>query len=62
MRRLVTFVVIAIATATASLHWVHNGDLAEAVVPVIAEWDAELLARNAGLEAAPAAPEPDAEE
>ncbi|NCG19884.1 MAG: hypothetical protein GWP91_12820 [Rhodobacterales bacterium] len=62
MRRLVTFVVITIGTAIASLHWLHNGDLMEAVVPVIAEWDADLLARNAGLEDPPAEPKDTDEE
>jgi len=55
MRRLITFAAVAAATATASLWWLHDGDLAEAVQPVVAEWDADLLARNAGVHgAAPA--------
>lgn len=49
MRRAATFVVVALSTAVGSLWWLHEGDLAEAVQPVVAEWDAELLARNAGL-------------
>lgn len=50
MRRLVMFAVIAVATAVSSLWWLHDGDLAEAVEPVLAQWDADLLARDAGVE------------
>lgn len=50
MRRFLTFIGVAIATAAFSLNWLHNGDWEKAVEPVIAEWDAELLARNAGLD------------
>ena len=50
MRRLLTFIGVALATAAFTLNWLHNGDWEKAVEPVIAEWDAELLARNAGLE------------
>ena len=57
MRRLPTFLAVAAATATACLWWLHDGDLAEAVQPVLAEWDAELLARDAGI--AEPSPEPD---
>jgi len=49
MRRFLTFIATAAITATAALHWLHDGDLIAAVQPVMAEWDAELLARNAGL-------------
>lgn len=51
MRRLITFCAVAAATAAAALHWLNDGDLSAAVQPVLAEWDAELLARNAGLQA-----------
>lgn len=34
LRRLVTVVVVAAATAGASLWWLYDGDLAEAVRPV----------------------------
>lgn len=50
MRRLLTFIGVALATAAFTINWLHNGDWEKAVEPVIAEWDAELLARNAGLE------------
>jgi hypothetical protein len=56
MRRFLTFIATAALTATAALHWLHDGDMVAAVQPVMAEWDAELLARNAGL--VPAAPNP----
>lgn len=49
MRRAATFFVVAIGTAVGSLWWLHEGDLAEAVEPVVAEWDADLLARDAGI-------------
>ena len=60
MRRLFTFLAMTVITAVAALHWLHDGDLAAAVEPVLAEWDAELLARNAGLAEAPAAGDPPA--
>ena len=49
MRRLITFLTVATATAILMLSWLHDGDLYSAVEPVVAEWDAELLARNAGI-------------
>lgn len=49
MRRAATFFIVAIATAVGSLWWLHEGDLAEAVDPVVAEWDADVLARDAGI-------------
>lgn len=49
MRRLFTFVVVALATAGGTLWWLNDGDLAQTVEPVIAHWDAELLAQDAGL-------------
>lgn len=49
MRRLATFAIIAVGTAVTTLWWLHDGDLAAAVEPVMAEWDADLLARNAGI-------------
>jgi hypothetical protein len=60
MRRFLTFVITAISTALGTLYWLHDGDLAQAVEPVLAEWNAELLAQDAGLadEPSPAAPEP----
>ncbi len=51
MRRLITFFAVAVATAVLLLRWLHDGDLVSAVRPVVAEWDADLLARNAGLPA-----------
>lgn len=56
MRRLVTFVLVAAATAAASLWWLHDGDIVEGVQPVLVEWDADTLARNAGIEADAEAP------
>ncbi|MCB9669071.1 MAG: hypothetical protein H6736_21025 [Alphaproteobacteria bacterium] len=53
MRRLVTFLVVTFVTATAALWWLHDGDIAEGVKPVMVEWDAESLARNAGIGEAP---------
>ena len=49
MRRFLTFALTAAATAVGTLYWLHDGALTEAVEPVIAEWNAELLARDAGL-------------
>jgi len=60
MRRFLTFLAVAGVTAGAALHWLHDGDLAAAVQPVMAEWDADLLARNAGLGSPASEPEPDA--
>lgn len=56
MRRLLTFLAVAAATAIGSLWWLHDGDLVEAVQPVMVEWDADGLARNAGLAEEPVAP------
>ena len=53
MRRFITFVVLAGITAVSMLSWLHDGDLYSAVEPVVAEWDADLLARNAGLDREP---------
>ena len=49
MRRFLTFLLATAVTAVGSLYWLHDGDLAQAVVPVLAEWNAELLAQDAGL-------------
>ncbi len=49
IRRLLMFFAVAAATATAVLYWLHDGDLAAAVEPVVAEWDADLLVQQAGL-------------
>lgn len=49
MRRLITFLLVATVSAAGSLWWLHDGDLVEAVQPVMVEWDAEGLARNAGI-------------
>ena len=58
MRRLLTFIAVAALTAVASLWWLHDGDLAEAVQPVMVEWDAAGLARNAGIDDPPDGSEP----
>ncbi|MCB9673885.1 MAG: hypothetical protein H6737_02150 [Alphaproteobacteria bacterium] len=52
MRRLITFLLVATCTAAGTLWWLHDGDLVEAVQPVMVEWDAEGLARNAGIDEA----------
>ena len=49
MRRFLTLLTVAASTAVGTLWWLHDGDLSEAVEPVLAEWDADLLARDAGL-------------
>lgn len=62
MRRLLTLLAVAAATATAVLYWLHDGDLAAAVEPVVAEWDADLLVQEAGLghlDAPPASADPE---
>lgn len=56
MRRLVTFLIVTAATTAGALWWLHDGDLAEGVAPVMVEWDAEALARNAGIEPSDAQP------
>lgn len=35
IRRLLTLIVVAACTATATLWWLHDGDLREAVEPVL---------------------------
>lgn len=52
MRRLMTVVLVAALTSAGSLWWLHDGDLEAArdtVAPVVAEWNAELLANDAGV-------------
>lgn len=54
MRRILTVVLVAALTSAGSLWWLHDGDLAAArdtVAPVVAEWNAELLANDAGVPA-----------
>lgn len=51
MRRLITFLTLAAITSVGLLNWLVDGDILATVEPVVAEWDAELLARRAGLEA-----------
>jgi len=41
--------VVAAATAVGVLWWLNDGDLRGAIEPVLAEWDADTLARDAGL-------------
>lgn len=55
MRRLITFLTVAAVTAFFLTHWLNDGDVIGAVTPVVAEWDAELLARDAGVGGAPEA-------
>ena len=37
-------------TAGAALYWLADGDLHAAVNPVLQQWDADTLARDAGFE------------
>lgn len=60
MRRAATFLVVTVGTAIAALWWLHEGDLGRAVKPVSAQWDAELLLRDAGIAPDPAAEAPPA--
>lgn len=57
IRRLVTFVVAAVLTCAASLWWLHDGDLAGAVAPVLPQWDASSLAQKAGVARDPVPPD-----
>lgn len=64
VRRLATVLIVATATAVGLLYWLHDGDLRDAVAPVmptaLPDWDADRLARAAGLDrqAEPAASPP----
>lgn len=58
MRRLATILLITVATAAGSLYWLHDGDLAAAVEPLKAEWNADVLAADAGVTEAPPPKEP----
>ena len=49
MRRLFLFVVVSVSTAVGSTWWLYQGDLAEAVEPVVPEWNADALAIQAGI-------------
>ncbi len=49
MRRLLLFVVVSVSTAVGSTWWLYQGDLAEAVAPVVPEWNADALAIQAGI-------------
>lgn len=64
LKRLLAILVIAAATCTGVLWWLHDGDLQAAVEPALTEWDAPTLARDAGVveDPVPAPPAgPDAE-
>ena len=56
MRRLFTFVVVAVSTASGLLWWLHEGDM-DAILEdgkvTLARWDADGLARDAGVTASP---------
>ena len=56
MRRLATFLVVTVATAVATLYWLHDGDLRAAAEPVVAEWNTAVLLQDAGLEGLPGLP------
>ena len=49
MRRFLQFFVIATVTTVATIAWLHDGDLQQGFAPVLAQWDADTLARDAGL-------------
>ncbi len=50
MRRLLTLLLVAGATAAGSTWWLYDGDLAQAVDPVLdVQWDADALAVQEGL-------------
>jgi hypothetical protein len=49
MRRLITFILVSTLTAIALTAWVNDLEFYETIEPVIAEWNADLLARDAGL-------------
>ncbi len=51
IRRLVVFLAVTGATAVGALYWLHDGDLEEAAVPVLARWDADSMAASAGFTA-----------
>jgi len=46
VRRLLTFFVVAVATAAGSLYWLYDGDLGAAVTPVLEEWGAAPIAQR----------------
>ena len=52
-RRLAVFLLVAAATAVGSSWWLYEGDLVEAVEPVVPDWNADALAVRAGLAEAP---------
>ena len=49
MRRLFAIFLIATFTAGGSLYWLHDGDIEAAVEPIKAEWNADVLAADAGV-------------
>ena len=49
MRRFITFLLVALGTAVGGLWWLVDGDLTEVVDPQLVDWDAELLALDAGV-------------
>lgn len=58
MRRLLTFFGVAAATAGGLLFWLHGGDWRAALDEgaTVARWDADALARQAGIVAQDPAP------
>ena len=58
MRRVATIVLVAAATATGILYWLHGGDLERAVAPVLPDWNAEKLASMAGIHESEQTPAP----
>ena len=49
MRRFITFLLVTLGTAAGGLWWLVDGDLTEVVDPELVDWDAELLALDAGV-------------
>lgn len=61
MRRVITGAIVAIVTAGGLLYWLHDGNWRSALADgrTAARWDADALARDAGMatqDPAPAAP------
>ena len=49
MRRFLTVLVVAAVTALGTLYWLHDGDMDAAIAPVVSDWNADQLARDAGV-------------
>lgn len=49
LRYALTYVGVTTATALALLWWLYGGDLGAAVEPMVAQWNADSLAEDAGI-------------